>query len=78
MLRVALYRNHETVLKKIMPELSLSDVPAGVYYYRDVLDFSVNYQQHDIGVTDRNAVRLLLVARTERLPGPGVLLRIRG
>ena len=38
---------------------------------RDVLGSSVNYQQHDIGVMDRNAVRLLLVARTERLTGPG-------
>jgi hypothetical protein len=59
------------ILKKIMPEPPLFDVTADVAVYRDVLGFSVNYQQHDIGVMDRNAVRLLLVSRTERLPGPG-------
>jgi hypothetical protein len=37
------------MLKKIMPELPLTDAPAGVVYYRDMLGFSVNYQQHDIG-----------------------------
>ncbi len=58
-------------LGKIMPELPLSDVPAGVAHYRDVLGFSVNYQQHDIGVMDRDAVRLLLIARTGRHPGIG-------
>ena len=30
-----------------MPEFPLDDVPAGVAYYRDVLGFEVNYQQHD-------------------------------
>lgn len=59
------------MLRKIMPELPLDDVPAGVAYYRDVLGFSVNYQQHDIGVMDRDAVRVLLVARTERHGGIG-------
>ena len=56
-------------LVKIIPELPLSDVSAGVAHYRDVLGFSVNYQQHDIGVMDRNAVRLLLIAKTERHTG---------
>jgi uncharacterized glyoxalase superfamily protein PhnB len=59
------------MLVKIMPELPLSDVPAGVAYYRDVLGFSVNYQQHDIGVLDRDQVRVLLIARTERHAGIG-------
>jgi uncharacterized glyoxalase superfamily protein PhnB len=58
-------------LEKIMPELPLADVSAGVAYYRDVLGFSVNYQQHDIGVMDRDAVRLLLIARTDRHTGIG-------
>jgi hypothetical protein len=31
------------MLDQIMPELPLTDVPAGVAYYRDVLGFSVNY-----------------------------------
>jgi uncharacterized glyoxalase superfamily protein PhnB len=59
------------MLEQIMPELPLTDVPAGVAYYRDVLGFSVNYQQHDIGVMDRDAVRVLLIARTERHNGIG-------
>jgi uncharacterized glyoxalase superfamily protein PhnB len=54
---------------QIMPELPLTDVPAGVAHYRDVLGFSVNYQQHDLGVMDRDIVRLLLIGRTERHAG---------
>jgi uncharacterized glyoxalase superfamily protein PhnB len=57
--------------QKIMPELPLDDVPAGVAYYRDVLGFRVNYAQDDIGVMDRDAVRLLLIARTEQHTGIG-------
>lgn len=59
------------LLERIMPELPLDDVPAGVAHYRDVLGFSVNYQQHDIGVMDRDEVRLLLIARAERHSGIG-------
>jgi len=57
------------MLTKIMPELPLTDVAAGVAYYRDVLGFSVNYQQQDLGVMDRDAVRVLLIAGTERHNG---------
>ncbi len=59
------------LLEKIMPELPLSNVPAGVAYYRDVLGFTVNYQQDDLGVMDRDDVRLLLIARTEKHSGIG-------
>ena len=59
------------MLKKIMPELPLRDVAAGVAYYRDVLGFGINYQQDDIGVMDRDAVRVLLIARTQRHTGIG-------
>jgi len=59
------------MLKKIMPELPFNDVPAAVTYYRDVLGFSINYQQSDLGVMDRDAVRVLLVARTPRHGGIG-------
>jgi catechol 2,3-dioxygenase-like lactoylglutathione lyase family enzyme len=59
------------MLERIMPGLPLDDVPAGVAYYRDVLGFSVNYEQHDLGVMDRDAVRLLLIARTARHKGIG-------
>jgi uncharacterized glyoxalase superfamily protein PhnB len=57
--------------RQIMPELPLDDVAAGVAHYRDVLGFTVNYQQHDIGVMDRDDVRVLLIARTERHKGIG-------
>ena len=59
------------MLDQIMPELPLTDVPAGVAHYRDVLGFSVNYQQHDLGVMDRDIVRLLLIGRTARHIGIG-------
>ena len=58
-------------LRKVMPELPFTDVPAAVAYYRDVLGFSINYQQSDIGVMDRDAMRLLLIERTERHTGIG-------
>ena len=58
-------------LRKIMPELPLSDVPAGVAHYHDVLGFEINYQQQDLGVMDREGQRLLLIARTERHTGIG-------
>ncbi|HEX6052222.1 MAG TPA: VOC family protein [Gemmatimonadaceae bacterium] len=61
----------ERSLRTVMPELPLTDVPAGVAYYRDVLGFTVNYAQHDIGVMDRGETRLLLVARTPRHAGIG-------
>lgn len=50
--------------------LPLSDVPAGIAWYRKVLGFTVNYQQ-DLGVMDRDAVRVLLMPRTERHPAIG-------
>lgn len=58
-------------LRKIMPELPLGDVLAGVAYYRDVLGFQVNFAHENIGVMDRDAVRLLLVARTPAHAGAG-------
>ena len=59
------------MLKQIMPELPLQDVSAGVAHYRDVLGFAINYQDENIGVMDRDAVRVLLVARTARHAGIG-------
>ncbi|MFN2563698.1 MAG: VOC family protein [Gemmatimonadaceae bacterium] len=57
--------------RQIMPEVPLDDVSAGVAYYRDVLGFQINYQQDDIGVMDRDDVRLLLIARTAQHKGIG-------
>jgi uncharacterized glyoxalase superfamily protein PhnB len=50
---------------------TVDDVPGAVTYYRDVLGFTVNYAQHDIGVMDRDKVTLLLIARTESHTGIG-------
>jgi uncharacterized glyoxalase superfamily protein PhnB len=54
-----------------MPELPFDDVPTAVTYYRDVLGFTVNYEQHDLGVMDRDDARVLLIARTSRHGGIG-------
>jgi catechol 2,3-dioxygenase-like lactoylglutathione lyase family enzyme len=62
---------HQRMLRKVMPELPLSDVTAGVVHYRDVLGFEVNYSQDDIGVMDRDGMRVLLIARTARHTGIG-------
>jgi predicted enzyme related to lactoylglutathione lyase len=59
------------MLQRIMPALPLDDVPAGVAHYRDALGFAVNYEQHDIGVMDRDDVRVLLIARTPQHRGIG-------
>jgi len=62
---------HQRLLRKVMPELPLSDVAAGVVHYRDVLGFEVNYSQRDIGVMDRDEMRVLLIARSPRHTGIG-------
>ena len=61
----------QRVLRKVMPELPLTDVAAGVAHYRDVLGFEINYQQDDIGVMDRDGMRVLLIARTAEHSGIG-------
>jgi uncharacterized glyoxalase superfamily protein PhnB len=59
------------MLRKVMPELPFTDVLAAVAHYRDVLGFAVNYSQHDLGVMDRDGMRVLLIARTARHTGIG-------
>jgi catechol 2,3-dioxygenase-like lactoylglutathione lyase family enzyme len=54
------------MMLKALPELPFTDVAAAVAYYRDVLGFHVNYQQHDLGVMDRDAITMVLIARTDR------------
>jgi len=58
-------------LRQALPELPVDDVPAAVHYYRDVLGFRVNYQQDDLGVMYRDAITILLIARTEQHKGIG-------
>lgn len=59
------------MLSRAMPGLPFDDVPAAVRHYRDVLGFSVNYAQEDIGVMDRDEVRVLLIQRTPQHSGIG-------
>jgi uncharacterized glyoxalase superfamily protein PhnB len=58
-------------LRRVMPEIPLTDVAAGIEHYRDVLGFEVNYHQSDIGVMDRDGQRVLLIARTPAHSGIG-------
>ena len=59
------------MFRKAMPELPVDDVGASVKHYTDVLGFRVNYEQSDIGVLDRDDVRVLVVARSPRHIGIG-------
>lgn len=59
------------MMEKALPELPLDDVAAGIAYYRDVLGFSINYAQDDLGVIYRDEVTLLLIARTPQHTGIG-------
>jgi catechol 2,3-dioxygenase-like lactoylglutathione lyase family enzyme len=58
-------------MRQALPELPCDDVAAAVAWYRDVLGFRINYQQHDLGVMDRDAITVLLIARTEQHRGIG-------
>ena len=60
-----------SMMNRVMPELPFDDVSAAVTHYRDVLGFVINYQQDDIGVLDRDEVRVLLVRRTPQHSGIG-------
>jgi len=58
-------------IRRALPELPFDNVAAAVSYYRDVLGFHINYQQADLGVMDRDAITVLLIARTEQHKGIG-------
>jgi hypothetical protein len=58
-------------MRQALPELPFDNVPAAVTYYRDVLGFRINYQQAGLGVMDRDAITILLIARTEAHKGIG-------
>jgi uncharacterized glyoxalase superfamily protein PhnB len=59
------------MLRKVMPELPFTDVAAAIAHYRDVLGFTINYSQDNLGVMDRDSLRVLLIARTPRHSGIG-------
>jgi len=58
-------------LRQALPALPFDDVAGAVTYYRDVLGFRINYQQADLGVMDRDAITILLIARTTQYKGIG-------
>lgn len=58
-------------IRQALPELPFDNVAAAVTYYREVLGFSINYQQDDLGVMDRDAITILLIQRTEKHKGIG-------
>jgi catechol 2,3-dioxygenase-like lactoylglutathione lyase family enzyme len=58
-------------LRQALPELPFDNVSAAATYYCDVLGFRINYQQDDLGVLDRDAITVLLIARTEQHKGIG-------
>ena len=58
-------------LEKMLPELPLTNVAAGIAHYQEALGFKIDYAQDDIGVMYRDGVTLLLIARTEKHAGIG-------
>ena len=58
-------------LRQALPALPFDDLKAAVAYFRDVLGFRINYQQADLGVMDRDAISVLLIARTAEYKGIG-------
>jgi catechol 2,3-dioxygenase-like lactoylglutathione lyase family enzyme len=58
-------------LRQALPELPFDKVPAAIAWYRDILGFRINYQQHDLGVMDRDAITILLIVRTADHKGIG-------
>lgn len=58
-------------LREALPELPLSDVPAGIAYYQEKLGFKINYSQDDLGVMFRDDITLLLIARSPEHRGIG-------
>lgn len=59
------------MIRKVLPEIPVSDVAAAVAHYRDVLGFKENYVQHDIGVMYRDVATVVLIERTARYSGIG-------
>ncbi len=67
----------EGMLLLAIPALPCVDVPAAVAHYRDVLGFHVDYQQENLGVLDRDHVRVLLVPRGSHGSPAGAYFYVR-
>ncbi len=61
----------DPMLGQALPHLPVDDVAAAIAYYRDILGFSINYAQDDLGVMYRDKVTLLLIERTKAHSGIG-------
>lgn len=61
----------EPMLEQALPHLPVDNVAAAISYYKDVLGFSINYAQADLGVMYRDNVTLLLIERTLAHTGIG-------
>jgi catechol 2,3-dioxygenase-like lactoylglutathione lyase family enzyme len=61
----------EPQVHAMLPHLPFNDVPAAVRYYCDVLGFSINYAQDDIGVMYRDKGTVLLIQRSAAHTGIG-------
>jgi len=53
-------------LRQIIPSMPHRDVARGIAHYRDVLGFTINFAQENLGVMDRDSVRVLIVKRDDR------------
>jgi uncharacterized glyoxalase superfamily protein PhnB len=58
-------------IRLALPELPFDDVAAAVGHYQQVFGFQINYQQADLAVMYRDAITILLIARTEKHRGIG-------
>jgi uncharacterized glyoxalase superfamily protein PhnB/catechol 2,3-dioxygenase-like lactoylglutathione lyase family enzyme len=58
-------------LRRMLPTMPHTNVAAAIAHYRDVLGFTINYAQDDLGVMDRDSVTIVLVARGEKYTGIG-------
>jgi catechol 2,3-dioxygenase-like lactoylglutathione lyase family enzyme len=58
-------------LRQMLPAMPHTNVASAIAHDRDVLGFTINYAQDDLGVMDRDSVTILLVARSEKHTGIG-------
>ena len=59
------------MMRTIMPQFPVADVAASVAHYVDVLGFTINYQQQDLAVLDRDKARIIVINRADHHAGTG-------
>ena len=68
---------NEAMVQLAIPVLTCDDVAAAVVHYRDVLGFHVDHQQENLGVMDRDHVRVLLAPRGTGAGGGSAYFYVR-